>query len=98
DKTEKENKRLRQKGAIEVLPNPFNPVTVISFPSLIVSKETAEVGICDIKGNLVEKLITNNMQLKTGIIWNARKHPSGIYLLRVVSNGIEYNKELVLMK
>ncbi|MBL7014281.1 MAG: T9SS type A sorting domain-containing protein, partial [Candidatus Marinimicrobia bacterium] len=90
-----------------VYPNPFNPSTTIRFN---IQVETQHVGnpavsgasslqIFDITGRVAETLV--NEKLLVGeheIIWNASRFSSGIYFVRLESNGFRETKKIVLVK
>ncbi len=70
-------------------PNPFNPVTTLSFSLDSSLPQTASLQIFDINGRLVETLLQELGQSGSySVEWNAAHLPSGIYLLRL-SNGSE---------
>ena len=78
-------------------PNPFNPVTNISF-------ETSElkhvrIVIYDIVGNEVETLVDDDFTPGNyTIIWNGAKYSSGVYLCKMVSSKFSKSIKLVLLK
>ena len=77
-------------------PNPFNPVTNISFT--IPSHMNVELNVIDIKGRLVEKVI--NGMYNTGshdIIFNGSNLASGIYFVQLITDEqIDYQKIMLL--
>ena len=78
-------------------PNPFNPVTTISFSMQISSNVLLEV--YDIKGSFISRLI--NSELPVGnheISWDAGNFPSGIYFVKLRTNEIELNQKIMLIK
>ena len=83
-------------------PNPFNPETRISFQ--IANDSYVSMGIYNIKGQLVKKLV--NGQLKSGnhvVTWlgkDDREKPvsSGVYFIRLSNNGNNIMKSCTLMK
>ena len=83
-------------------PNPFNPETTIRF-HLPVGGLT-ELGIYNLKGQLVRKLLYSDMAAGTHTVqWNGRdKHnqpvSSGMYLYRIVSGKQQCQGKMVLMK
>ena len=84
-------------------PNPFNPVTTISF-SLLEGGETA-ISIYDISGKKVESIFNRSLVPGNHLIkYNASNLPSGMYFYKIVVNGdnghslFSSTKKLVLMK
>lgn len=77
-------------------PNPFNPVTTISFN---LSQESfVSLKIFDIQGNEVQLA---KGQLPEGFhsyIWNASNNSSGVYFYELNVNGQEISKKMVLSK
>ena len=66
-------------------PNPFNPSTVISFKLNTEITEYTELRIYNIKGQLVDVLpvTLSGVEGRGKVIWNARKHTSGIYFYKL---------------
>ncbi|MCF7920001.1 MAG: T9SS type A sorting domain-containing protein [Candidatus Cloacimonetes bacterium] len=82
---------------LHVYPNPFNPVINISFQ--LAEPGLAEIEIYNLKGQLVETLLEN--QLAAGehqTFWNASYYSSGIYFLefRFGGNIIKLEKIILL--
>ena len=78
-------------------PNPFNPSTTLSF-SL---PETQEITlqVFNLQGREVETLLNGSM--KAGyhsITWNADKHASGVYFVKMITNEYISTQKLILMK
>ncbi|MCD4820389.1 MAG: CotH kinase family protein [Candidatus Cloacimonetes bacterium] len=84
-------------------PNPFNPITTISF-SIAQSHSFVNLEIFNLKGQRVKQLV--NEQLLAGhhsVIWNGKdknENPvsSGIYLYKLKTSGNEYTKKMMLIK
>ena len=78
-------------------PNPFNPKTTISFSIDIPSAVLIEV--YDIKGSLI-KTLTNSTFLPGNhkLSWDAGNSPSGIYFVKLRSDGAELNQKVMLIK
>ena len=78
-------------------PNPFNPSTNIKFD---ISKTSfAKLMVYDETGKLVETLL--NQKLNPGnyeITWNAAKYASGVYFYRLLTDGFEQTKKMILAK
>jgi len=87
-------------------PNPFNPTTTISFtlPALETLYATSLLQIFDIKGRLVETLVSS--KLVPGfhsVIWDASNHSNGVYIYRIEvrSDGVlrfSDSRKMVLIK
>jgi hypothetical protein len=78
-------------------PNPFNPSTKIGFSVAVESN--VKITVYDIKGNLVEQLVNQNM--KPGVYnvdWDASKYSSGVYLYKLETGKFSISKKMVLMK
>ncbi|UCD17987.1 MAG: T9SS type A sorting domain-containing protein, partial [Candidatus Zixiibacteriota bacterium] len=78
-------------------PNPFNPITKISFTLPGASDVILE--ICNIRGQRVSTLIDEHLQEGThGVLWDGTGMASGIYLYRLTVNGNVSTKKMVLLK
>ena len=80
-----------------IYPNPFNPSTNISFAVPIDAH--VEISIYDINGRLVKSLVNN--VLSAGyyeIEWNASNESSGVYILKMQSEGFVDNQKMMLIK
>jgi len=78
-------------------PNPFNPVTIISFH--LPKKSQVVISIFDILGRLVSSIYNGDISAGDhSIQWNGNDHPSGIYLCRVEVNSVSKFIKLVLLK
>ena len=83
-------------------PNPFNPVTTISYDMPVGEQFT--IGIYDLTGKLVKTLITDKQSVSPGIVhWNGQsdtgKHlPSGVYFYRLSSAEFAATRKIVLLK
>ena len=78
-------------------PNPFNPSTKIGFT--IASESSVKIAVYDIKGNLVEQLVNQNMKPGTyNVDWNATDYSSGVYLYKIETGKFSITKKMVLMK
>jgi flagellar hook assembly protein FlgD len=83
-------------------PNPFNPITTITYGLNKDSKVT--VSIYDITGNIITTLL--NMDQEQGwhsIEWNGtdinnKQVPAGVYIGRVTSNEESQTIKLMLLK
>ena len=84
-------------------PNPFNPITNISYTLPVESQ--VKLSIYNLLGELVETIVNEKQNArKYDAVWNAGKHPSGVYIytLDAVSvNGSEQkkiSKKMLLLK
>ncbi|MBL8027158.1 MAG: T9SS type A sorting domain-containing protein, partial [Fibrobacteres bacterium] len=84
-------------------PNPFNPQC--KFDLVLPDANEVTLEICDIRGNLINRLIKNQLSAgKHSLVWNAlngngEKVSAGIYLAKVkVGNDITRTQRLVLTK
>ena len=81
-------------------PNPFNPVTTISFgvPNAE-TRHAVSLRVFDINGRLIETLIGG--QIEAGfhtIEWNATGLPSGVYFFKMESGVFIKTQKVILMK
>jgi hypothetical protein len=88
-------------------PNPFNPITTISFSVPVGTWHAMSIDIFDINGHLIETLIDG--QIETGhhsIDWNANSYPSGVYFIKLEAGdpsvnsgqGFTQTQKLMLVK
>ena len=84
-------------GFDDAYPNPFNPVTTLSFKLPIDSKVTLQV--YNLQGRLVESLVDENMQAGYhSITWNADQHSSGMYFVQMIAGEHISTQKLLLVK
>ncbi|HCN36712.1 MAG TPA: hypothetical protein DIS94_03250 [Bacteroidetes bacterium] len=82
---------------LQNFPNPFNPVTKISFD--IPYKSLTILNIYDINGRLVKSLV--NRELTPGrytIDWDASSNSSGVYFMKLDFDNSSSVKKMVLIK
>ena len=83
-------------------PNPFNRSTTI--PVLALEAARARLAVYDARGTLVKELFTGQLEPGTNSIqWNgtdktARSVSSGVYFLKIFSEGSTRTKPMVLLK
>jgi len=78
-------------------PNPFNPVTTIAYDVPLDCE--VELSIYDLRGRLVEQLISGYMVAGYyEIQWNAGTAASGLYFLRLTAPDQAITRKLILMK
>ena len=91
---------IPEKAALtEAHPNPFNPVTTISFG--LDKDATVSIQIYNIQGRMIETLTNQYMQAGYhSVIWNADQHSSGVYFVRMIVAGkdVGTRQKLLLVK
>ena len=84
-------------GLDSAYPNPFNPVTTVSFKLPMDSQ--VSIQIYNVQGRLVETLVDQNMQSGYhSIAWNAEDHSSGVYFVKMVADEHVSAQKLLLIK
>ncbi|MDP6852731.1 MAG: T9SS type A sorting domain-containing protein [Candidatus Marinimicrobia bacterium] len=80
-----------------IYPNPFNPITTISFS--IPQSGLVSLKVYNISGKLSTTLKDEYMNVGYyDIIWDASNYPSGIYFVKMVSDGFIQTEKVVLVK
>ena len=82
-------------------PNPFNPVTTISYAIPMVGTRHAAVSlqIYDIAGRLVETLVDGILEQGSHTAqWNASGFSSGVYFVRLEAGTFSQSQKLILLK
>ena len=80
-----------------VTPNPFNPVTRVSY--YVPDEAYVTIAVYDVTGRLVDRLVSQVEQAGEHTIeWNASRAPSGIYFCRLEAAGVVDTRKLVVMK
>jgi len=83
-------------------PNPFNPVTEISFS--LARSGPVKLGIYDVTGRLVKTLLREEMEAgRQSVQWNGtgtdgRTVASGVYFYRLEAGGRVLSKRMLLLK
>ncbi|MCF7832979.1 MAG: CotH kinase family protein [Candidatus Marinimicrobia bacterium] len=79
-------------------PNPFNPLTTISYQ--LSSESHVDLSIYDIKGKKIETLANGSREWGVyDVAWNAGRHASGLYLAVLEVNGeLIATQKMLLMK
>lgn len=78
-------------------PNPFNPVTTISFELAQASDVT--LNIYNIKGQKVAQLVNDHYNPGVhNITWKAENQASGVYFMRLQTNNLSSTQKVILMK
>lgn len=78
-------------------PNPFNPSTTIEYSLANAGAHTVKV--YDVRGALIETLASGVTPAGTySITWNASRHASGLYFVRLESRDFNKTRKLLLVK
>ncbi|MBC8214314.1 MAG: T9SS type A sorting domain-containing protein [Candidatus Marinimicrobia bacterium] len=78
-------------------PNPFNPVTTISFN--LETASSVSVTVYNVTGQLVDTIVSENMNAGyQAFNWNANNHPSGLYIVNVNTNDETLSQKVLLIK
>jgi len=92
-----ETVELPQEFTLSSYPNPFNPITTISFS--IPKFGFTTITTYDITGRELEILTNTNLNPGNySIDWNASSYPSGVYLIRMDSGDFTQTQKVVLVK
>jgi photosystem II stability/assembly factor-like uncharacterized protein len=94
-------------------PNPFNPTTKIKFaipqgsPTVAFGDDNVEVAendrvvlkVYDILGKEIETLVKEKLSAGTyEVTFNASQYPSGVYFYRLITDGYNETKRMILLK
>ncbi len=78
-------------------PNPFNSTTTLSFNVPKISQ--ISIVISDIGGRHIKTLVNQEIEAGNHITtWNTDDNPNGIYVARMVAQGFEVTRKLLLVK
>jgi hypothetical protein len=78
-------------------PNPFNPVTRLSY--YLPQESYVTLAVFDVSGRLVEKLVDRAESAGEHTVeWNAAQVPSGIYFGRLEAGGVVDTRKLIVIK
>ena len=78
-------------------PNPFNPVTTLSFAIPIDSE--VSLSIYNLQGREVSTLIDGNMDAGYhSVVWDANSYASGVYFVKMVAGEYISTQKLMLVK
>jgi hypothetical protein len=89
-------------GFVSLYPNPFNPTTRVTFD--LAKAGPVEVGIYDVRGQLVQKLVSGTMNSgRHGLVWQGRDDAgravaSGVYFCRLTADGTTQSRKMILAK
>ena len=82
-------------------PNPFNPTTMIQFNVGVGDAilHPLQLSIYDITGRVVEVLVNGNLVSgEHEVVWDATEFASGVYFVKLETNGIVETQKAVLLK
>lgn len=80
-----------------IYPNPFNPSTTIEYR--IPQNGEVVISAYDIIGKKIDVLFSGYEEAgEHHFIWNAKKHASGVYFIRLHFNSLMKTKKVMLMK
>ena len=78
-------------------PNPFNPNTTIQYN--VKNSESISLEVIDVSGRVIEILLDDIIEPGNHeITWNARNHPSGIYLVKLTSGQKSKTQKILFLK
>ena len=81
----------------QAYPNPFNPVTTLSF-AIPVDSEVS-ISIYNLQGREVSTLIDANMDAGYhSVVWDANSYASGVYFVKMVAGEFVNTQKLMLIK
>jgi hypothetical protein len=79
-------------------PNPFNPVTTISF-GVPETLHAMSLRVFDVNGRLIETFIDGNIKAGVHTIeWDATRLPSGMYFVKMNAGSFSDSQKLILVK
>lgn len=82
---------------LEVYPNPVSENATIQFT--LANTDFVSLSVYDITGKHLETILSEKLTSgKNKTNWNAEGLPSGIYFLRLETNGISETRKLILLK
>lgn len=80
-------------------PNPFNPTTKIRFDISEGSLSPVSLKIFDIKGQLINELVNENLSSGNYVaVWNASEYSSGAYFYILNAGSFTETKKMILIK
>jgi hypothetical protein len=81
----------------DAFPNPFNPVTSLSF-SLPESQDII-LKVYNLQGRTIETLVNGNMEAGYhSVVWDANSYASGVYFVKMVAGDYVNTQKLMLLK
>jgi hypothetical protein len=78
-------------------PNPFNPETSIEFD--IPENSFVKLSVYDITGRELEILVNENLSPgRYSVLWNAEGYSSGVYFYRILSDGKQFTRKMIISR
>jgi hypothetical protein len=78
-------------------PNPFNPVTRISYE--LPGEDFVKLTVFDVGGRVVEHLVSSRQSPGEHVVeWDATGRPSGIYFYRLVAGDYAQTRKMIFLK
>ena len=78
-------------------PNPFNPVTMLTYD--VPSDMAVSMGVYDVRGRLVDELVNDlHEQGSYDVTWNADRHSSGVYMIKMTAGSSVQVQKVMLVK
>jgi hypothetical protein len=82
---------------VDAYPNPFNATTTIEYSLPQTSEVTVE--IYNLLGQSIAVPVSDYLQAGYhSTVWNSGDNPSGIYFVRITTDGYSQSRKLVLLK
>jgi hypothetical protein len=79
------------------VPNPFNPVTQISY--ILPKEDFVRLSVYDVSGKLVDRLVSEFQSAGEYVVeWNAHRMASGIYFYRIEVGDVVETRKMILLK
>ena len=81
----------------EAYPNPFNPITNISYS--LPENDIITINIYDIKGNHIQTVMDGYQDMGDyNFLWNAQNQSSGLYFVKMKTKLFTQTQKLMLVK
>ena len=78
-------------------PNPFNPITNISYS--LPENDIITINIYDIKGNHIQTVMDGYQEMGDyNFLWNAQNQSSGLYFVKMKTKLFTQTQKLMLVK
>ena len=78
-------------------PNPFNPVTTLEFGIPIEAE--VSISVYNLQGKEVISLMDGNLDAGYhSVVWNADRHSSGVYFVKMIAGKYVNTQKLMLIK
>ena len=84
-------------SAVKSFPNPFNPVTTVSYS--LDFESTVSVDIFNVNGQRVESIYSGHQPVGNySFSWDASRHSSGAYFIRILGDNVNSVTPIMLVK